>query len=287
MKTYLHKLFLFPLLFLFVINVNAQIPNGGFENWGAMNPVDWWSSNNESLPVLISQSSDAHSGSYAVKMEAQIFFNILIPAQLLVGSEGNGFPVSQRYEAVNFYYKFSPTTANAFFGVSVGMGLNDGVIGAGGFTTSDEANSYTYVSVPITYGTMEVPDVVIISFVVGSEIQDPEAAGSYATVDDVSFGAATDVEDANMNPEKYDLKQNYPNPFNPVTRIKYALKEKVQVVLKVYDLLGNEVATLVDGVKEKGTHFVDFNSSSLSSGTYFYSLKAADFVQTRKMILIK
>ena len=94
---------------------------------------------------------------------------------------------------------------------------------------------------------------------------------------------------ASENEEKltYELSNNYPNPFNPVTRIKYEIANSENVKLKVYDILGKEVANLVDAQKEAGRYEILFDASSLASGIYFYRLQAGDFVQTRKMILLK
>jgi len=83
------------------------------------------------------------------------------------------------------------------------------------------------------------------------------------------------------------LEQNYPNPFNPSTKIKYQLIETGFTTLKVFDVLGNTVATLVNGEKPIGKYEVEFNSKGLTSGIYFYQLKAEDFIQTKKMILVK
>jgi hypothetical protein len=85
----------------------------------------------------------------------------------------------------------------------------------------------------------------------------------------------------------YTLHQNYPNPFNPVTQIVFELPKSGRVMLKVYDMLGQEVGTLVDGVQEAGSHRVSFDGSDLSSGLYFYKFEAAGFLKTGKMILIK
>ena len=85
----------------------------------------------------------------------------------------------------------------------------------------------------------------------------------------------------------YQLEQNYPNPFNPYTTIKYSIPTQSFVQLKVYDVLGNEVETLVDEEKSIGSYTVSFNASNIPSGVYFYSLNAGDFTQTKKMILMK
>ncbi len=89
-------------------------------------------------------------------------------------------------------------------------------------------------------------------------------------------------------PESYSLSQNYPNPFNPTTKIDYALKATGKVSVVVYDLLGREVARLVDGVQAAGQHSVTFNASNLASGVYIYSLTTSDgFKMAKKMILMK
>jgi hypothetical protein len=88
-------------------------------------------------------------------------------------------------------------------------------------------------------------------------------------------------------PEAFALEQNYPNPFNPTTKMKYSIPTSEFVTLKVYDVLGNEVATLVSEEKPGGSYEVEFTASGLSSGIYFYKLQTSSFVETKKMILLK
>ena len=88
-------------------------------------------------------------------------------------------------------------------------------------------------------------------------------------------------------PISYDLSQNFPNPFNPSTTIRYAIPNAVLVTLKVYDVLGNEIATLVNEEKSSGSYEVSFSGSGLSSGIYFYTINAGSFGETKKMILLK
>jgi len=99
----------------------------------------------------------------------------------------------------------------------------------------------------------------------------------------------TDIEEhyESMIPGSFILYQNFPNPFNPSTRIQYQVSRISQVVLKIYDVLGNEIATLVNEEKPAGSYEVEFNAATLSSGIYFYKLKTGDYIQTKKMILLK
>jgi hypothetical protein len=107
------------------------------------------------------------------------------------------------------------------------------------------------------------------------------------------FGGIVSVDNnaIDFKPDGFGLKQNYPNPFNPSTSIQYAVSSRQFVSLKVYDVLGNEVATLVNEEKPAGSYEVEFSTGlihqTLPSGIYFYQLRAGEFIQTKKMILLK
>ena len=101
------------------------------------------------------------------------------------------------------------------------------------------------------------------------------------------FEYSSEIFVDNLAPSDYVLEQNYPNPFNPSTTIKFGIPEKGNVVLKVYNALGAEVATLVNEVKEAGSYNVNFNASDLSSGVYYYKISSGKFVKTNKMLLLK
>jgi len=111
-----------------------------------------------------------------------------------------------------------------------------------------------------------------------------------------SLESTTSVGDDKLkSPNSFALEQNYPNPFNPSTTIRYTIlsviasetKQSQLVTLKVYDVIGNEVATLINEEKPAGSYEVKFNATGLSSGIYFYKLSAGSLVATKKMILIK
>ena len=97
----------------------------------------------------------------------------------------------------------------------------------------------------------------------------------------------TDVEDEETIPTVFKLEQNYPNPFNPSTKIKFAVPEKSNVLIKVYDILGSEVATLVNEEMDAGWYENNFNAAGLSSGVYLFRMEAGSYVSTKKMILLR
>lgn len=97
----------------------------------------------------------------------------------------------------------------------------------------------------------------------------------------------TDVDEVINLPNEFSLEQNYPNPFNSSSVIKYSIPKSSQVSLKIFNTLGEEIETLVNEEKLTGTHNITFNANNIPSGVYFYRLQAGDFVQTRKLILLK
>ena len=97
----------------------------------------------------------------------------------------------------------------------------------------------------------------------------------------------SDVVEVELLPIQYELYQNFPNPFNPTTTIRYEIPERSFVTIKVYDVLGNAVGTLVDEEKPGGEYEIEFDGSRLTSGIYFYQLKAGSFIETKKKVLIK
>jgi hypothetical protein len=115
--------------------------------------------------------------------------------------------------------------------------------------------------------------------------------GDYKLVprnDDDFVGFITDVTEGGEIPIEYSLSQNYPNPFNPSTTIQYSLPESGDVTMRIYNLLGQEVKTVFDNASQSaGTHSVVFSASELPSGIYFYSFRVNNFVQVKKMILMK
>ncbi|MFZ2323910.1 MAG: carboxypeptidase regulatory-like domain-containing protein [Ignavibacteriaceae bacterium] len=166
-------------------------------------------------------------------------------------------------------------------------------------TAVDSLNNVVSSSISVYNGNYSIPSLKNGNYTVRaskigyttSEYEEPVKIDliNNPVVNGVDFAIiATDAEeDENVVPEYFKLFQNYPNPFNPATNIQFSIPQQSFVTLKVYDILGREVETLVNEQKTAGKYEVNFNASYLSSGVYFYSIKAGDFIQTRKMVLMK
>ena len=272
------------LAFVSVSHLHAQeIPNPGFENWTGNTP-DGWLANNPPGFQAVSSSSDAHTGSLSARLEV-VDFGFPLGGAISSGTDGLGFAVSQRYEALNGYFKFSPQSGD-FFDIFVQMwigGVQGTQIGDGRLSVQTAVADWTQFSAPIDYSQSGTPDLCTVQIQVAAQSN----FGGVAHVDDLEFGAATDVEQIEGNPVSYSLMQNYPNPFNPSTLIEYSIPEESFVELNVYDILGNEIATLVNEQQPAGNYRADFNANTKPAGLYFARLTSNEFTKVIKMTLLK
>lgn len=110
---------------------------------------------------------------------------------------------------------------------------------------------------------------------------------AHPLISDTKTAVEEKTQEESQLPTSYELEQNYPNPFNPSTTIAFALPKLSEVTLKIFDASGREVATLVEGRLPAGRHEVVLDARPFSSGVYFYRLQAGDFLQTRRLTLVK
>ena len=97
----------------------------------------------------------------------------------------------------------------------------------------------------------------------------------------------TDIRENSETPLSFNLQQNYPNPFNPTTRIEYSIPYAAEVIIAISDIMGKEVEVLVNEFKNPGNYSIQFDASELSSGVYFYQMKAGNYLSNKKLILLK
>lgn len=200
---------------------------------------------------------------------------------------GNGTPSAEQWEGmlVQFNNVVLSDTMPTFQEIYE-FGVNDG--SGQVILRRDGRHHFTTTSLDPTPGLVQIPLGSQISFLRGIVYYSgnaykvvPRANSDFGTITGVSLTHTPTI------PTEFGLKQNYPNPFNPSTTIEFSLPQSEFVTVKVYNTLGQEVETLVNGVQEAGTYTARFDASRLTSGVYFYRLQAGQFSQTKKMILLK
>jgi len=274
----------FALLILCLsITLSAQIPNVGFENWiDEYTPQNWTTNNLPSSWITISRSTNAHTGYYAAKVEIADFNGFPIFPVLTAT-----FPVNEYSQTLTGYYEFHPVDNDVVLSVYAYY-FKDGVLaGSGSIDLDTGVSSYTLFNFDPSSGYSGTPDSLWIQFEMVSNSSTSPGIGSYALIDELSFGPTSVIEQSNQIPLDYSLKQNYPNPFNPSTTIEFSIPQESFVELKVFDILGNEVATLAKDNYSAGTYKSDFSGDNFPSGLYIARIVAEKFVQTTKMMLLK
>ncbi len=208
-----------------------------------------------------------------------------------IATLASGTPEAEQYESMLIKYENVTVTAASADGasnfgeifVSDGSGdtrveLEDGNHPYNNGSTSDlqDDDPNFLVSEGSTFESLTG----ILYFSFGNYKLNPRQEGDFV-------GFATSVEENGTVPTVYNLDQNYPNPFNPTTIISYSVPEASSVSLKIFDILGREVQTLVNDVKNAGSYKVEFNASNLPSGVYMYRLETPNYSSVKKMLLIK
>jgi len=264
--------------------------NAGFESWNSGTPTGWIT-NNIGVVNPVTQSTDAHGGSYAAQGTVVQYLTpgtVYTPV-LELGVAGT-FVVTTRYSALHGWYKF-PNPAGAVFNCGVlfysGTYPSVQVLAGGSFDSFENVTVYKEFVVSMNFLNPNQPSSASITFGISDTSGDPPIGASFL-VDDLSWGAPTDVAEAGSTiPKAFGLEQNYPNPFNPSTTIVFEVPRLQKVTLAVYNILGQRIAALVDDNLSPGKYKVVFEATSLPSGTYFYRLETPGFTQVRKLSVVK
>ncbi len=162
------------------------------------------------------------------------------------------------------------------------VSLGDSTASGGGIGSTDHFGLLGY---PITMAKCDFAEIIVYDTVLSSD--DRSAVEEY--LKNKYNITITGIEDSKSEsiPAQFTLYQNYPNPFNPSTTIRYSIPKASFITLKIYDILGRELATLVNEQKPAGNYQVEFNASSYASGVYLYRIEAGGFIATKKLLLLK
>jgi len=302
---------IFTLLVFLSVESNAQIPNNGFENWenyaDPANPSNIYQKPDQWIGLLpkspstfsfsIVQNSDNYppgTGQYSMIVKTDSVNGVdglaasydLFPSDLTPQYFPPAFPINYRPTSLFLYYKYFPVKGDSMR-VAGYFYKNRVVIGGFEYISSQIVSEWTQLEIPINYNAPDIPDSATIILTTFNKIQHDS---SMLYVDNLSFDNPVTSIDENLQvylPENFILFQNYPNPFNARTIIKYSVYKTSPVTIKLYDIIGKEVATLLNEEKTPGDYTIEFDAEGLSSGIYYYQMHSKSFVDTKRLILMK
>ena len=263
----------------------GQIPNAGFEFWATdvdtnTNPVGWETTN--SYPIVNVDPVTGCQGSYAMRV-ATVDAGFAFPG---VATLQTAYTFSEIPTRLSACIRSNIMPGDGAY-IIVALMSGDSIVASPDsctFHIDSTISTFTYHEFPIASQSTLVPDSIVI--IVASGLGSGQV-GTEVIIDELEFLGPAAVSDERALPASFSLHQNYPNPFNPGTVIRYMVPVTSLVTLKVYNALGQEVETLVNGQVSAGTYSVNWNAAGFPSGVYFARLEAGEFRQTIKVVLMK
>ncbi|MEO8400152.1 MAG: T9SS type A sorting domain-containing protein [Ignavibacteriaceae bacterium] len=301
MKNFLRFFLSVAICLLALTNISFSqnpIPNAEFENWSGNTPNGWGTPSNIPLAGIepITKSPEAYSDSWAVRGFVLDFSGTPIVPVLFTGTLNEAlFPVNGNYQMFSCFYKYFGVGEDMLFIDISFVNLSVGGGGEGHVEISAENSQiFDRLEIPINYSPNNPPgwQATNANITISIKPQENEVPhpGTWFLLDHFTFDnlpSGIKLTDNNQVPDQFTLKQNYPNPFNPTTNINFSIPEESFVNLKVYNLQGEEVATIVNENLEAGNYSADWNAAQMPSGVYIYTLKSNSINLSRKMILMK
>jgi hypothetical protein len=257
---------------VFICGLNtifAQIPNPGFENWIAGEPEGWSTSNAPGAGLVnITQTSDEHGGSFALQGDVVNFFGTPMGPIIQTGPGGGGFPIAEAYQAVELYYKFTPVGGDKF-SVNIAFEKDGNPIAQGAVAIPTTVTGYTFLSVPMTYSIVDLPDNAIIQISITGPVSGSDYhIGSVMYVDDLSFPSTTGICDT---PVKGIAGNCYPNPASGIVNIPINENLSGELNLRVFNNCGKEVKSITCH-QQDGNEIIQSSVENLSNGLFLYSI---------------
>jgi hypothetical protein len=280
----------------------AQAPTFDFEDWTTFPeaPRGWFTSSVISpLAKPVSKSTDMHAGSYAMKLETKISQGDTVAGFAMTGEIDMtsgfklGFPFKRKAKSISFYYKYSPDSTGDSMNFAAILSKFDTAsqtklfVGIAAFTESAIVGSYVKQDVVFMYDSTNnfEPDSMFIT-IFNSDAENPKL-GSVLFIDDISVD--TPVVTSVFAPAAGKSLQvnTYPNPVQYSANFAFELSQPEKVTIKVYDMLGKEVATVTNESKATGKHVIPFDVTSLNKGIYMYQIIAGEASTSGKLNVIR
>jgi hypothetical protein len=274
-------------LFFVTTILHAQIPNPGFENWNGLYPVGWISNSNGLTDTPVFQSSNAHSGNYAVRMNGAQTSGAQVGGTLTSDNNGRIFyPLSSLPVALHGWYIGNVVNSGDALYVTSDVTINGApvILAGGGITQS----TTVYKEFVFNYSTSSTTGADSVSFELGVEnLTSPLSPNTYFIVDDLSFGAAATTGIAETD-DNAVLEQCSPNPTTGIANIIYSIATAGTTSIVLYDMTGQKVRTLLaDTEQVPGRYKIPTDVSGLPAGVYIYILTIDGRSYSQKLVVAK
>lgn len=265
------------------IYAQNPVPNPGFENWTAGNPDNWLTNNIVGFAVPVTQTTPPYSGTYAAKGEVvSTAGGPYTPFLYSNNMSGNGFPVSQAYATLSFYYKFNQVGSAVFEAAAVMYDAVGAPMAVTGQAFAAPVTSYTLASLPFFYSGTN-PDTCIIYFTI-SDTTGTTAVGSYFVVDEVSLSGTVGITETQA--PVLSIQKVNPNPVNSSAFIYYSLPGNSDVTFELMDVTGRKYHEMLVPGEIAGQHKIEFKASAIPPGFYFLTMKAASGIAAVPVMVI-
>jgi len=272
------------ILFFSATLLQAQnpVPNPGFENWTAGNPDGWFTYNMGPGASPILQDFTPYAGTSAVRGEVILVGPVpFFPIFSSVDASANGFPVSQQYASLTFYYKTNISSTSYFGAYATIEDANGAGIGAGAMLFNGVTSTYTLANIPINYfGTN--PAEAVIAFVINDSLGVPPV-GNYFVVDEVALSGTVGMEEKEKLFTRIEKVQ--PNPAQTLSEIYYAVSKNEDVLFEMFDLTGRKHSQLQLRNEVAGRHKVEWDLSEFPSGSYMIRMITASGVHVAPLVV--
>ena len=282
---------LLPIMILFVIGfantVNAQnpVPNPGFENWTTGNPDGWFVNNIPGFAVPITQATPPHNGSFALKGEVvSTLGGDIVPVIASMDMNFVGFPITQAFATLSFYYKFNKVTTG-IFGAFAAMYENGAGAGAAAQEFTSSVTSFTQANIPVYYSSFN-PDTCIIEFVLTDTVLTTPAIGNYFIIDDVALSGLVGVQEQQAISEM-SISKVQPNPVNDVSYIYYSIPQQGDIQFALYDISGKTYKTINVPMETAGKHKIELDAADIPAGFYILRMTSVSGYTTAKVQVVK
>lgn len=267
------------------IYAQNPVPNPGFENWTAGNPDSWLTNNITGFAITITQATPPYSGTYAAKGEViTSLAGNLAPILASTDASGNGFPVSQAYGTLSFYYKFNQIGTNTFLNVAAAFyDAGGNGVGAAGLGYGMPASTFTLVNLPIYYSNPNPAECAILITISDSTGAMP-AVGNYFVIDDVSLSGTVGIEESQS--PLLSIQKVKPNPVNNTAFIYYSLPANSDVLFELIDVTGRKYHEMSVTGEMAGEHKIEFNASVIPGGFYYLTMKTSSGIASIPIMVV-